>query len=136
MADKTVTITSVRGAGATKVAGEAGIAIGMVLYEASGKLLMAKRTTTLAVAGARYVALTYAGLNENITAQGPGSTYNPGFAVVVGEIYVVGTGFGGIEALSAISGVIPTGHFLTIVGFGKTTSLIQLIFQSAPTASL
>lgn len=140
MADKAITVANVRAYGTpTPIqVGESGIAPGMYLYADAadgGKLKMAKRNSTVAIATALYCAMSYASDDEYVLVQALSRSYAPGFTVAVGEIYVLGTGFGGVEAVSDLAGgAIGSGHFLCIIGYGISTGLIYPIFKSSTAA--
>lgn len=126
MADKAITVADIRSYGQpiSMQVGESGIAPGMYLYADSadgGKLKRALRNGTLAQAAALYCAMTYASDDDYVMVQDPNAPFEPGFTVVVGEIYVLGTVAGGIEAVSDLAGgAIGSGHFLTIIGIGSS----------------
>lgn len=147
MADKVITVANIRPTGQAIrfVAGENGITPGSYLYADSadgGKLKLAKRNSTLAVASALYCSLSYADDEEPVYVQDPNSEFEPGFVVAAGEIYVLGTGFGGIEAVSDLAGgAIGSGHFLCVIGIGSTfdeatgTATVNKLVQIYQTAA-
>lgn len=138
MADKTILGTGLRPTGQMIpiTAGENGIEPGMYLYaDTDGKVKLAKRNSTLAIATALYCAMSYADLDDTVYIQDPNTAYDPGFVVTVGEIYVLGTGFGGIEAVSDLAGgAIGSGHFLCLIGIGSTEALLDPVFKTATAA--
>jgi len=132
MADKTVTPADVRGWGTPVklTSGEAGIQPGHYLYADSAdgnKLKRGKRTVGAAEAAVKYVALTYADDEDDVSVVGVGAEVEPGFAVTAGEVYVLGTGNGGIEAGS--DGLPTSGQYTNVIGVGQSNGRIKLAFS-------
>lgn len=127
MADITVTAGNVvQGTDAVTGDGTAGetLTAGQVVYRKasdSGKFWKAQCDGTSAEATCVGIALNGGSAGQPIRIQTAGGI-NPGGTVAVGTVYAVSATAGGIAPITDLT----TGHYITTLGVGTTTSNIKL----------
>jgi hypothetical protein len=134
MADIAVTASSVvMGTGAvvdrSRVAGEAGITAGMIVYLNGSNKYVKADNVTAAKATVRGIALNGAGTDQPIDVQTAGEI-TMGEIFTAGEVIVNGAGAGAI-APSADAGA---GEYNTIIGVAKSTSVLIMGIQASGVA--
>lgn len=121
----------VKAAGSTTATGTAGetITAGMSLYlGADNKIYKAQCDGTANQAACIGIALTGSSLDQPITYLSSGGI-NLGATLTVGETYVVGTAFGGINPI----GDLVSTNYVTILGIATTASNLAVDIQVSAT---
>lgn len=132
MADLTIVADDVLVSGPALITGIAGEAItpgDLVYVKAADSKLYKAHSGTAAAADADGVAVNSAAIGQPITYT-PSGNLTTGGDVVVGQVYVVSATAGKICPDTDLEG----GDYVTVVGIGKTTSLVQLLFVPAAVA--
>lgn len=127
MADLTVTATSVVNSTCVQqvvLAGET-ITHGMALYlkSSDSKYWKAQHDGTAAEADCVAISLTGAAASQSMVIAKPGGLINVGATLTVGEIYMVSATAGGIAPIADIGAA----DYVSIIGYGSTTALMQFL---------